>query len=190
MFKHIHLYVIYKKRRASLLFTHLFMSIVFMCVVKKNYRSVCVVVFWWFHHKKKRKRQSSERKGDISHFAFTSIHCNRDQQKRMMIDSGHRRQITNAHKTNEPMIIAIRLCTHRTLPHHTKVYGGIYGPLNWLCIFFFIHLNFLFARYVQHKSTWLWPVIHTNRYWPGYYRSYVFVCRHFFSFSRKRCRSI
>ncbi len=48
----------------------------------------------------------------------------------MMIDSGHRRQITNAHKTSEPMIIAIRLCTQRILPHHTKVYSGIYGPLN------------------------------------------------------------
>jgi len=37
----------------------------------------------------------------------------------MMIDSGYRRQITNAHNRNQPMIIAIRLCTHFILPRHT-----------------------------------------------------------------------
>jgi hypothetical protein len=41
-----------------------------------------------------RERQSSEREGKLSHFAFISIHCNRDQQKSMMIDSGYRRQNT------------------------------------------------------------------------------------------------
>jgi hypothetical protein len=56
MFKHIHLYVICKKRWASLLFSHLFMPIVFVCMAKKNYRSVCVVAFWWFHHKKKKEK--------------------------------------------------------------------------------------------------------------------------------------
>jgi hypothetical protein len=57
MFKHIHLYVICKKKRASLLFSHLCMSIVFVCVcvVKKNYRLVCVVAFWWSHHKRKKE---------------------------------------------------------------------------------------------------------------------------------------
>ena len=43
----------------------------------------------------KRKRQSSKREGEFKHLTFTSIDCNRDEQKqRTMIDSGHRRQIT------------------------------------------------------------------------------------------------
>ncbi len=77
-----------------------------------------------------RERQSSEREGELSHFTFISIHCNRDQQKSMMIDSGYRRQSTNAHKTTDPMIIAIRLCTHYILSHNTKVYSGMCGQLN------------------------------------------------------------
>ena len=69
------------------------------------------------------KRNQESAKGERSHLAFTSLHSNHDERKQRstMIDSGHRRQITNAHKASDPMIIAIRLCTHRTLPHHTKV---------------------------------------------------------------------
>jgi hypothetical protein len=48
------------------------------------------------------------------------------------------------------MIIAIRLCTH-----NTKVYSGMCGQVNWLCIFFFFshimwNLNLLDS---DHSST-------------------------------------
>ncbi len=135
---------------------HLYCIRVCVCVVTRNYRPVCIMAFWWSHHKRKENdNQVSEKvsSATLPSHLFIVIEINK---KNMMIDSGHRWQITNAHKTSEPMIIAIRLCTHRILPHHTKVYSGICGPLNWLCIFFFnIDLNFLFARYVEYKSTWL-----------------------------------
>ena len=99
--------------------------------------------------KKERKRQSCEREGELSHFTFISIHCNRDQQKSMMIDSGYRRQNTNTHETSDPMIIAIRLCTHSILSHNTKVQSGMCGQLNWLCIFLIL---FYSIEYSFHTS--------------------------------------
>ena len=85
---------------------------------KKNYRSVCVVAFWWFHHRN--KRQSSE----LSHFTFTSIHCNRDQQKEcMMIDSGYRRQIT---KQVNLWLLPFDYA-HTALSHITPKYIAVYS---------------------------------------------------------------
>ena len=42
-----------------------------------------------------------------------------------MIDSGYRRQGTNVHKVNGPMIIAIRLCTHCALCQTTPKYVAV-----------------------------------------------------------------
>jgi hypothetical protein len=108
-----------------------------------------------------------------------------------MIDSGHRRQITNAHKTSEPMIIAIRLCTHRTLPHHTKVYSGIYGPLNWLCIFFILFIEIFFSHVMRNTNPLDFDQSSTYTDICLAIIDSMCLCRQFFlSFSRrKRCRS-
>lgn len=140
----------------------------------------------------KRKRQSKDREGKVSWFAFTFFYCNWDQQKSIMIDSGRKRLIRNAHKTSQPMIIAIWLCTHCILPHHTKVYSGKSGPLNWLCIFFY---SFKFSFHTScgtqihliltsclHKQIFAWPL---SIVYMG-----VDVCRYFSFFLFKEKVSI
>jgi hypothetical protein len=52
--------------------------------------------------------------------------------------------------------------------------------------FIFFHFNFLFAHHVEHKSTWLWSVIHANRYLPAYYRECVCVMSAFCLFRNKK----
>lgn len=114
-------------------------------LVKKNYWTTCIVAFWWSHHHriKEKDNQVSEREGEFSSLSIISIYCNRDQQQSMMIDSTHRPQSINVHKkTTDPMIIAIRLCTYSIVSHNTKVYSGMCGQFNWLCIPF---LNILFT---------------------------------------------
>jgi hypothetical protein len=193
MFKHIHLYVIFKKKRTSLLFSHLCISIVFVCVcvVTRNYRPVCIMAFWWSHHKRKENdNQVSEKvsSATLPSHLFIVIEINK---KNMMIDSGHRWQITNAHKTSEPMIIAIRLCTHRILPHHTKVYSGICGPLNWLCIFFLILIWIFFSHVMWNINPLDFSQSSTQTDICLAIIDNKCLCRHFsFVFSRKRCRSI
>lgn len=134
-----------------------------------------LIIEWEERKKENGERRSSMREGELGHFTFISIHCNRDQQKNMMIDSRYRWQNTNARQSSDPMIIAIRLCIHTRFFHTTRkcravcAVNSIDYAYNFLFLISFI-FNFLFTHHMELKYTWLWSVIHANRYLHGHYR--------------------
>ena len=73
---------------------------------------------------------------------------------------------------------------HTALSHITPKYRAVCvrSLLNWLCIFFVLCISIFFSHVMDtHKSTWLWPVVHINRFYlPGYYRSFTVVSALFF----------
>lgn len=204
MFKCIHSLInretVKRKRQANLsfCFDDSFLSSKYeLKMSKKNYRPVCILAFWWSHHRMKRKkkngkRRSSVREGELDHFTFISIHCNRDQQKNMMIDSRYRWQNTNAHQSSDPMIIAIRLCIHTRFSHTTRKCRAV-NSIDYA-------YNFLFTHYMELESTWLWSVIHANRYLHGHYQKKTdcvclsafehFVLFYFFSWKKRKTKGV
>ena len=190
MFEYIHRYVGKKKRASlpSLLLTYMY------CIRVDDQEKLssgmhCRVLMISSEEKRRKKEKDNHVSEKVSlatlpSFLFIVIEINK-RAWWLIVDTDDRTQIL----TKQVTLWLLLFDYAHTLFSHTTPKCRAVCAVNsidyayfWFC---FIRLNILFTHHVELKSTWLWSVIHTNSYLPGYYRQCRCILVGIFIFLKK-----
>ena len=123
MFKYLHRYTyicvcihINCKEKASKSSIHAFCGCV--CVVKKNYRPVCIVAFWWSHHMKRNEKDNQESEkvslATLPSFLFIVIEINK-RAWWLIVDTDDRAQMLTKQVTLYDYCYSIMHTQHQSV---------------------------------------------------------------------------